>query len=391
MESCFKDDKRAYAIFKASLKDEPTKVDKDKVRVFQAAPMALQLIIRKYFLPICRFLSCNPLESECAVGINPHSPDWDELHRHVASKGQNCMAIDYKNYHTRMTCQLVYAAFAVYIDIAKYSGNYTDDDIAIMRGAATEVANSMIAYNGELLSHVGTNPSGQNLTVYINSIVNSLLHRCGFFHMYPYAEESFSDAMALTTYGDDAKGTVDPNFPDFNMITFRDFLASCDIQITMADKEAQFLDYTTVDGSDYLKRKSIFHEDLQLYLAALDIESIFKPLHTGLSSIVPDEVIMADALDSGMREMFSHGKEAFEDFRSKATIVAKDQKIDHLMKLKDKSYERMLYDWACDHNLEKRLPASKYAEVAAYKTKASTELPITDLLSTVPLQRGETL
>jgi hypothetical protein len=89
--------------------------------------------------------------------------------------------------------------------------------------------------------------------------------------------------------------------------------------------------------------------------------------------------------------MLYHGKEAFEDFRSKATIVAKDQKIDHLMKLKDKSYERMLYDWACDHNLEKRLPASKYAEVAAYKTKASTELPITDLLSTVPLQRGETL
>jgi hypothetical protein len=391
MEECYKQGRRAYAIFKASLKDEPTKLSKDKVRVFQAAPMALQLSIRKYFLPICRFLSCNPLDSECAVGINPHSPDWDELHRHVSSKGKNCMAIDYKKYDTRMPCQLVYAAFAVYIDIAKHSGNYTEDDLAIMRGVATEVANSMIAYNGELLCHVGTNPSGQNLTVYINSIVNSLLHRCGFFQMYPYVEESFSQVMALTTYGDDAKGTVDPNFPDFNMVTFRDFLASCDIQITMADKEAEFVEYGTVEGSDYLKRKSIFHEDLQLYLAALDIESIFKPMHIGLASIVPDEIIMADALDNGMREMLYHGKEAFEDFSSKASRVAEEQKIDHLMKLKGKSYEHMLYDWACDHGVEDRLPASKYAEVAAYKTKASTELSITDCLPIVPLQEDDTL
>lgn len=392
MEECYKQDRRAYAIFKASLKDEPTKVSKDKVRVFQAAPMALQLSIRKYFLPICRFLSCNPLDSECAVGINPHSPDWDELHRHISSKGENCMAIDYKKYDTRMPCQVVYAAFAIYIDLAEYTGNYTEDDLAVMRGVATEVANSMIAYNGELLCHVGTNPSGQNLTVYINSIVNSLLHRCGFFHMYPDTTSSFTDAVALTTYGDDAKGTVDARFSDFNMITFRDFLASCDIQITMADKEAEFVKYGSVIDSDFLKRTSVYHPDLQLYLAALDVESIYKPMHTGLKSAVPDEIIMADALDNGMREMLYHGKAAFEDFSSKALVVAREQKIDHLMKLGGKSYERMLYDWACDHGVDHRLPTSGvYAEVAACKIKDSTELPITDFLPTVPLQEGETL
>jgi hypothetical protein len=40
---------RAYPIFKACLKDEPTKLTKDKVRVFQGAPIALQLLVRKYF------------------------------------------------------------------------------------------------------------------------------------------------------------------------------------------------------------------------------------------------------------------------------------------------------------------------------------------------------
>jgi hypothetical protein len=79
MEKLYLKGERAYPIFKACLKDEPTKLTKDKVRVFQGAPVALQLLVRKYFLPVARALSMMPLTSECAVGVNAQGPEWDQL------------------------------------------------------------------------------------------------------------------------------------------------------------------------------------------------------------------------------------------------------------------------------------------------------------------------
>lgn len=371
MKQCYREGKRAYPIFKATLKDEPTETTSSKVRVFQAAPLALQLLIRQYYLPLCRFLSCNPLKSECAVGINPHSPEWDQLHGHISKFGDKCLAIDYKKYDTRMPCQLMYASFGIFIDLARYTGNYTVDDIQVMQGIATDVCTSVVANNGDLISHIGTNPSGHNLTVYSNSINNSLLHRCGFFHTYPDCKKLFSECAAITTYGDDAAGTVSSEYSDFNMISYRDFLAEYDIQITMAVKDAEFEEYISIEDVDFLKRKFVYHPDLRLHMAAIDIKSMMKPLHSGLNSAVPEAIIAADALDNCLRESLYHGKEFYEDARRKVKIVAEKEKLLHIVRLADESYEHMLYAWACKHDVEKRLEQSKYAEVAASKTKQS--------------------
>jgi hypothetical protein len=69
-------DERVYPLFKASLKDEPTKQTKEKVRVFTAAPLAYQLLVREYFLPVLQFLGYNPLETSVAVGVNPRNNLW---------------------------------------------------------------------------------------------------------------------------------------------------------------------------------------------------------------------------------------------------------------------------------------------------------------------------
>lgn len=69
---------RSNDIFKVFLKDEPTKIGKKKVRCVQAAPISLQLNMRKYFLPIVRLLSTLPIMSECAVGINAVGLEWGD-------------------------------------------------------------------------------------------------------------------------------------------------------------------------------------------------------------------------------------------------------------------------------------------------------------------------
>ncbi len=74
LKTCLLKGERYYSIFKACVKDEPTVIGKDKVRVFQAADWATQLVIRQYFLPIARMMSLFPVASECAVGVNAQGP-----------------------------------------------------------------------------------------------------------------------------------------------------------------------------------------------------------------------------------------------------------------------------------------------------------------------------
>jgi len=83
IESLYRNGERYYPWFISTLKDEPTLVTKDKVRVFQATSTPFQLVMRKYTLGICRFLQMNPLDSECAVGIDPCSSEWNEMFTHL--------------------------------------------------------------------------------------------------------------------------------------------------------------------------------------------------------------------------------------------------------------------------------------------------------------------
>jgi hypothetical protein len=325
--------RRCYPVFKAALKDEPTPLDKEKVRVFQAAPMALQILVRKYFLPLARIISIVPLVSECAVGVNTSGPEWNELCVHVKQHGSDrILAGDYSKYDLRMASQLISAAFRILIDMGKASNNYTDEDISIMEGIATDISQPMMAYNGDYVLHTGSNPSGQNLTVYINSIVNSLLFRCAYFSIYEEKKNLpiFRDVCALITYGDDAKSSVKEGYDEFNHIAVADFLAANDMKFTMPDKTSTPTKFMTDEDADLLKRKNVFNPEIGLIFGALAEESIFKSLHSVLKSkAVSNEEQCMSNIDGALREWFAHGREVYEQRRSQMQTVAFLADISH--------------------------------------------------------------
>ena len=327
--------RRCYPIFKGCLKDEPTKVTKDKVRVFQAAPIALQLFVRMYFLPVARVLSMHPLLSECAVGINSQGPEWNQLQQFITQHGEDrIFAGDYSKYDLRMPAQVMFAAFRILIDLAEVSGNYSAEDLKVMRGVASDICHPVVAYNGTLIQLIGSNPSGQNLTVYINSIVNSLLNRCGFLHILrevddkrvPLIEKhelTFRSAVALMTYGDDVKGSVKEGFDAFNHISYAQFLAQRDMKFTMPDKESTPTPYMSDKDADFLKRKNVYCEDVDMIFGALDEQSIFKSLHSTLRSdfLSPEEQAAVN-IDGALREWFAHGRETYEQRREEMKQIA---------------------------------------------------------------------
>lgn len=333
MEETYVNGERCYPIFKGCLKDEPTALIKDKVRVFQAAPIALQLLIRQYFLPIVRYLQLNPTISELAVGVNAHGPEWDQLARHIMKNGkERILAGDYSKYDTRMPAQVTLAAFDVLISLAKHTGNYSERDISVMQGIATDCCYPTVAMNGDLLQFYGSNPSGNNITVIINCIVNSLNLRCAYYALRPIdVDLDFREAVSLITYGDDFKSSVVPECPWYNHITVAEYLSRYDQRLTMPDKKSTPTEYMHDDDVDFLKRRNKYNPIIDKYMAVLDEDSIFKSLHSILKSkSLSNLEVCACNIDGALREWFFYGPETYELRRMQMKEIASTHKITHM-------------------------------------------------------------
>lgn len=353
MEEEYRNGRRCHVAFKACLKDEPTPINKDKVRVFQAAPISMQLLIRKYYLPICRLLSLFPLDAECAVGINTKGPEFDALVRHMKKHGDDrIFAGDYSKYDLRMPAQIMFASFDILIKIAKFY-DYDSDSITIMEGIATDICYPVMAYNGDLISLIGSNPSGQNLTVYINNLGNSILQRCGFKHIYPKDTPPFRDAASMADYGDDVKGSIKEGFDEFNHISYAEFLKERDIIFTMPDKTSTPTKYMNDADADFLKLKNRYNERLGLWQGTLDEESIWKSLTSVLksSAITPKEQAMQN-IDGALREWWFYGPEMYERRRSEMTDVARLAGIAPGCAMLDQTYLDCEAKYLLRYNLE---------------------------------------
>lgn len=310
---CFKKGERAYCIFNSCAKDEPVALDKDKVRVFQAGPVALQLLVRKYFLPIGRAFSLYPIRSKIAVGINAISPEWDELFTDLRRFGDNTLfGGDYKNYDQRMPAQLILAAFDVMIRFAREYGQYSQDDLHMMKCIAMEIAYPLVNCNGTLIQFAGMHCSGQSMTVYVNSIANVLMIYSFVLRRYPEITNMYP-VLSLTTYGDDNVVGVNPMYPDITHVKLAEFLAVRDVIYTMPDKKSAPIPYIPLDDLDFLKRKNWYNPDLGCQIALLDEGSCFKQLHCLMKSefLSLRELALLNC-GSALREWFYYGREKFE-------------------------------------------------------------------------------
>lgn len=308
-------------IFKNCTKDEPTKLDKMKARVFQAAPLDAQIEIRELFLPVAAFMSRYPLEFECAVGINSQGPQWDKLMKHVSKFGKERMvAGDFKAYDQHMSGRMILIALNLMADIAERYMDYNPEDIRLMRNMSSDIAFPLVSINGDLTQLFGSNPSGQNLTVYVNSIVNSLYQRCVFYTIYPECKVDFQDVVALSTYGDDNVMSSHSDYPEYNHTRMMEVYADRDIVFTMAQKDSDSVPFIGMDKLEYLKRWSRFDAELQspldeepgMFIAMLDEASIFKSLTCNLKSKTESqESVACQCIDTALREWFFHGPDVF--------------------------------------------------------------------------------
>lgn len=322
-------------VAKAVKKDEILKrknADMQKMRIMYANSVVTSLIIRTYFLPIMRLLQMLPIMSECAVGINCHSQEWEQMYENVTKYGiERLVAGDYGSYDQLMPSSSLSSAFVVLIRIAKKVG-YSDIDIAVMEAIVGDIVFSRIAYDGVLIALTdGGHISGNPCTAVVNSIVGCLQMRCYFFSIHGVeTKKDFRDCVSLMTYGDDNVATVTED-SQMTIKGFSHFMGSYGQTYTMPDKESELVDYLPIDQFEFLKRKNVVCGKTCAKGALLET-SIFKSLHYHLrNKNLTDEEAAAANISGALREFFNHGRDVYEHRRLQMGKVANDCGVYYLI------------------------------------------------------------
>jgi hypothetical protein len=326
---CYRRGVRGYPVTSATLKDEPTPLDKEKVRVFQAAPVAMSILIRMYFLPIARFLHLHPTLAETAVGVNAFSKDWEELMDFAEQFGKEddqMLAWDYSKYDVRMNSQVTRKVWDSFIHLAA-RGGYDQESLTIMQNMIADIVHPIMDLNGTLLMSYNMNTSGNNMTVDVNGGAGSLYVRMGFFSLYPEVED-FRSKVAHLTYGDDAKGSNAADTRKFNFIYYKKFLAKHGMKLTLPTKTDDEVEFLRTEETDFLKRISHHIPEIGCAIGQLDEESIFKSLHSNLksSSATPREVA-ASVIETALHEWFAFGREHYEMRRAQLRTICERQQL----------------------------------------------------------------
>lgn len=318
---CYRSNRQYHPNFCAHLKDEPVTFEKAKIgktRVFTGATMDWSLIVRKYLLSFARLLQNERFAFEAAPGTVAQSLEWHEMYHYIVKNGEDrIVAGDYKAFDKRMSPKEILSAFDVIIHFCRCSGNYTDEDIQIIRCIAEDTAFPVVDYNGDLIQLYGSNPSGNPLTVILNSIVNSLRMRYVYYMINPdHTVKTFKQNVSLMTYGDDNIMSVSRNCDWFNHSAIADTFSKLNIVYTMADKEAASVPFIHIDEASFLKRTWRMDSNLGCFVAPLENESIEKSLMVWTrSKSVTKEAQGVDVISSALKEYFWHGEKIFDDKR----------------------------------------------------------------------------
>lgn len=310
---------RVPSLWRDCLKDElrpNEKVEAGKSRLFTIAPVDYTIAVRRMFMDFAIAFYGNSCNFFSAVGINPESYEWTKLYNYLAKTGTKCVAGDYSTFDGTLMPEMIDA-------VADIINEWYDDgaENAMQRRVyINEMIHTMqLVENCVYATHQG-NPSGNPLTVIVNTIVNFLYLCCVFLEIYPESSlEEFYEAVSVICYGDDVLFTVMEKFSKFHFNTVKDVLAVHGIGFTTDAKISENApDFVELDSVTFLKRgfrvDTEFGKSFKLPTMAKDT------LHSYFHWVRSSEE-MEDQLRENMRSALTfaafHGREFYESYHNK--------------------------------------------------------------------------
>ena len=274
-----KEGRRGDAIFIATLKDEKRpieKVDAGKTRVFEACPQHLAIALRQYFLDFAAHVMEHRIENGIAVGINPYSLEWTKLAHRLQHFGDQLVAGDFSNFDGSLLMQVL---MKILFAINEWYGG-TEEESLIRAALWEHICNADVLIQGHVIRQTHSQPSGNPLTVIINSLFNLIIMRVAYLLLkkeqgLPLVCD-YSEYVKDVAYGDDdCKNIALAIISWFNQQTITRILRTIGLTYTDESKGEAEKPYKKLSEITFLKRYFVQSED-RTYMAPMEVSNILE-------------------------------------------------------------------------------------------------------------------
>jgi len=319
---------RARPLYKAQKKDmalSQEKIDQGKVRVFTGVPLDASILMRQFLLSFIMLVQRNRLAFEMGVGTNCYSSEWGDILRYLEDvedsnvvRTVRKIAGDYKEFDTSFSPEFILAYHRIIYAFYAKAG-IPHEQLKIIAGIATDTSFAFVDWFGTLITCLGFQPSGTNITVVGNGMGNSTAMRICYYVLSPYkCIATFRYNVHLITYGDDnAAGVSEAVAEWYTQDKIAEVMPTLGFVYTDALKSDTISAFTPTDQMTFLKRSWVWDSELADYKCPLEFKSIAKSLCVWLKSKseTPQKQMLA-IMESQHREMFQHSREDFDAFDS---------------------------------------------------------------------------
>lgn len=331
MQKCVDDiaaQKRPVFVFQDCLKDELRPLEKvRKPRAFSIGNIVFTGLCRKYLLPFCAFIMKTRIGNGIAVGIDAHS-EWHLLNEHLRVKGMECFDGDIGQFDGSISHNLVLMIGEKVIEFIKNIHEVDELDEQVVRVIFSSIANSVHVFRGKLVIWGHSEPSGNPLTAYINSIITIIYLAIAWQVLYEGTEFEhpihFFEHCSFVTYGDDHVVNVDPTVaPFYNQQGVMQALATMGINYTTAEKDDKFYKTKKLEECTFLKRHcggNTTYGKLQ--------EDLIWDMILWTKKGKSDIETLVQTVEAACTEMALYGKAKYTEFVRELREASSDLKID---------------------------------------------------------------
>lgn len=327
---------RMHPVFSASLKDEPVsfkKVRLCKTRVFFCCPADFLIVVRMCFMSFCRVAQRNPFVFGVAIGMNPHSVDWDKIYRHLSKNPvENTVAGDHVFYDKKM--QLLFLRYAMLFVIRLYeeAGQVTKEELVVYYTIVDDMVNPTVDYFGMLVTFMGGEVSGHQMTTILNCLLDKGYIMYAYMVTFKFIHDFF-EHVRIITLGDDHVFTVSEQRKALSHTAVQSILKDLGLDYTMAEKDADSVPFIILKDAPFLKRKFVYSSELGCVVGPIERNTIFKMLTINvISKSATKEEQLAQSICAAIAESFFHGRKFFDEFTTFVDRLKKSPRLEAQMK-----------------------------------------------------------
>jgi len=371
---------RVPSVWIDTQKDERRSLEKifeGKTRVFTIPPVDFTIVCRRLFGAFNSAFYNNKLKYFSAVGIDTASIDWTILLQKLETNSNIGFGGDFSGWDGNLSPQFMMGVCEI---INRWYDDAEENQIARRVLFDEMVHTAQLAGNEIYFTHIG-NPSGNPLTVIINTIIHKMKFLYAYFKRAPpelSSLQEFAKAIVLFIYGDDGICSIKKSMlPFFNPEILYEELKKLNLEYTNSTKTGP-AHIEPVRELTFLKRG--FREDeCGRQHAIIDEQTITELTNWTRECADMDlEKASVDNLNDSLAFAYAYGKEYFDNHRRK---IKENLKPELHQFLRDYPYYHQLF--LSKHEAGRYVPAQAQGSVDPGMITDSTT-PITTNTNEAP-------